>query len=131
LHEFAAKNQTPETPNVLAIYLLACVTHDMLQRGITNIRREADYKATLVYQLLSRHTLMKPFVEEKAFQSKTVIVADCGDDIHKILPILDRKGIIAGEGYGKYRANHLRFANFPTHSKEQFELLVDTLEAIN
>jgi phosphoserine aminotransferase len=74
---------------------------------------------------------MKPFVKEKAFQSKTVIVADCGDHINKILPILEQKGIIAGEGYGKYKANHLRFANFPNHSKEQFELLVDTLEAIN
>jgi phosphoserine aminotransferase len=131
LHEFAAKNQTPETPNVLAIYLLAGVTHNMLERGITNIRRETDYKATLLYQLLSRHALMKPFVTEKAFQSKTVIAADCGDHVHKILPILEQKGIIAGEGYGKYKANHLRFANFPTHSKEQFELLVDTLDAIN
>lgn len=131
LHEFAAKNQTPETPNVLAIYLLACVTHDMLQRGIINIRRETEYKSTLLYQLLSRHSLMKPFVTDKAYQSKTVIVADCGNNIHKILPVLEQKGIIAGEGYGKYKANHLRFANFPTHSKEQFELLVDTLETIN
>lgn len=130
LHAFACKNQTPETPNVLAIYLLARVTHDMLRRGIINIRRETDYKAALLYQLLSSHSLMKPFVKEKTFQSKTVIVADCGDNVAKVLRSLDRKGIVPGEGYGKFKASHLRFANFPTHSKEQFELLVDTLEAM-
>jgi phosphoserine aminotransferase len=32
-----------------------------------------------------------------------------------------------GDGYGVNKKTQLRFANFPTHSKEQFELLVDTL----
>jgi phosphoserine aminotransferase len=32
-----------------------------------------------------------------------------------------------GDGYGSAKKTQLRFANFPTHSKEQFELLVDTL----
>lgn len=124
------KNQTPETPNVLSIYLLAHVTTDMLARGIVNIRRETDYKATLLYQLLERHPLMKPFVKDKPFQSRTVIVADCGDHTARITAALHDKGIKAGSGYGVHKSTHLRFANFPTHSKEQFELLVDTLETV-
>jgi phosphoserine aminotransferase len=102
----------------------------MLERGITNIRRETEYKATLLYHLLHRHPLMKSFVKEKQFQSKTVIVADCGENVSKISEALLEKGIKPGAGYGVYKSNHLRFANFPTHSKEQFELLVDTLEAL-
>lgn len=128
--EFGKKNQTPETPNVLYIYLLARVTADMLERGIINIRRETEYKATLLYQLLSRHPLMQPFVKQKEDQSKTVIVADCGDHIQKIIQALGSKGMTPGDGYGAYKSRHLRFANFPTHSKEQFELLVDTLEQL-
>lgn len=130
LHNYSRRNQTPETPNVLAIYLLACITSDMLARGIVNIRRETDYKATLLYQLLNRHALMNAFVKEKSFQSKTVIVADCGENTGKVTDALNAKGIKPGPGYGIYQRNHLRFANFPTHSKEQFELLVDTLEAV-
>jgi phosphoserine aminotransferase len=37
------------------------------------------------------------------------------------------KGMQPGDGYGSNKKTQLRFANFPTHSKEQFELLVDTL----
>ena len=35
-----------------------------------------------------------------------------------------------GDGYGASKKSQLRFANFPTHSKEHFELLVDTLDAL-
>lgn len=126
----AKKNQTPETPNVLSIYLLRNVLQDMLARGIQTIRRETDYKAAIVYQLLNNHSVMKPFVTDKVFQSKTVIVADCGDNMNTINKALQEKGMLPGDGYGPFKKSHLRFANFPTHSKEQFELVVDTLEAI-
>jgi phosphoserine aminotransferase len=128
--EFGKKNQTPETPNVLYIYLLARVAADMLERGIINIRRETEYKAAILYHLLAKHPLMKPFVKAKEDQSKTVIVADCGDHMQKINQALQAKGMTPGDGYGAFKSNHLRFANFPTHSKEQFELLVDTLEGL-
>jgi phosphoserine aminotransferase len=39
------KNQTPETPNALAIYLLGKVVQDLLRRGIQTIRKETEYKA--------------------------------------------------------------------------------------
>lgn len=126
----AKKNQTPETPNVLSIYLLAQVIQDMLSRGIQTIRRETDYKAAILYQLLNNHSLMKPFVADKIIQSKTVIVADCGDNMDIINTALQEKGMLPGDGYGSFKKSQLRFANFPTHSKEQFELLVDTLEGI-
>jgi phosphoserine aminotransferase len=126
----AKKNQTPETPNVLSIYLLGNVIKDMLSRGIQTIRRETDYKSAILYQLLNNHSLMKPFVTDKKFQSKTVIVADCGDNTNLISNTLHKKGMVPGDGYGPFKKTQLRFANFPTHSKEQFELLVDTLESL-
>ncbi len=123
----AKKNQTPETPNVLGIYLLGKVIEDMLRRGIDMIRKETEYKAAILYHALQQHELIKPLVQEKAFQSKTVIVADTGSHTEKIKSFLEAHGLSPGDGYGKAKASQLRFANFPAHSKEQFELLVDTL----
>ncbi|MDZ7645884.1 MAG: hypothetical protein U5K54_01185 [Cytophagales bacterium] len=42
------KNQTPETPNALAIYLLGKVVQDLLRRGIQTIRKETEYKAAIL-----------------------------------------------------------------------------------
>lgn len=130
LSSAAKKHQTPETPNVLAIYLLAQVVEDFLRRGVQTLRRETDYKAAILYQALQAHSIAKPFVEAAAFQSKTVIVAHTGSHTKEISKALQTKGIYPGDGYGKAKETQLRFANFPAHSKEQFELLVDTLETI-
>lgn len=127
LHTHAVKNQTPETPNVLGVYLLGCVVQDFLRRGITALRKETEYKAAILYQALEQHSQIRPFVQDKEWQSKTVIVADCGEHTARIAGALQEKGLFPGDGYGSSRKSQLRFANFPTHSKEQFELLVDSL----
>jgi len=125
----AKKNQTPETPNVLGIYLLGKVTADFLRRGIDTIRRETDYKAAILYKTLEDHPALAPFVNEKAFRSKTVVVANCGAETEKLSAFLSTKGLHAGGGDGAAKKTQLRFANFPAHSKEQFELLADSIAA--
>ncbi|MCI0750763.1 MAG: aminotransferase class V-fold PLP-dependent enzyme [Flammeovirgaceae bacterium] len=127
LHEYSKKNQTPETPNVLGIYLLSKVIDDFNRRGIQQIRKETEYKAAILYQCLSNHPTIKPFVKNSTWQSRTVIVADCGIHTQKLVDHLNRSGLSPGDGYGTMKSSQLRFANFPAHSKEQFELLVDNL----
>lgn len=124
------KNQTPETPNVLGIYLLAKVTGDFNQRSLKIIRQETDYKAALLYHTLEASSIAKPFVVDKDIRSQTVIVAETGERTKAITEALQAKGLYPGDGYGKAKATQLRFANFPTHSKEQYEYLVDTLASI-
>lgn len=123
----AKKNQTTETPNVLGIYLLSCVVEDFLRIGIKKIRQETDYKAAILYQALASHSIIKPFVTNSAAQSKTVIVANCGEHTERLRSYLSTHGLNAGDGYGELKKSQLRFANFPAHSKEQFELLVDLI----
>lgn len=130
LHAHALKNQTPETPNVLGIYLLGAVVSDMLRHGIHKIRKETEYKSILLYQTLHKHSSIKPFIKDEKFQSKTVIVAESGELTEKITKVLLEKGMQPGDGYGPAKKHQLRFANFPTHAKEHFELLVDTLNAM-
>ena len=130
LISMAQKNQTPETPNVLGIYLLSKVVQDMLRRGIQIIRTEAEYKAAILYQVLNNHPLLKPLVRDEQWRSKTVLVAESGSNTEKITKVLLSKGMQPGDGYGSAKTHQLRFANFPSHSKEQFELLVDTLSEL-
>lgn len=123
----AAKFQTPETPNLLGMYLLGKVIEDMIRFGIQRIRTDTEYKATLLYHLLSEHAELKPFVTEKAIQSKTVIVVETGAQTDAVTQRLQQVGLQPGEGYGALKKTQLRFANFPTHAREHFELLVDSL----
>ncbi len=126
----ARKNQTPETPNVLNIYLLAKVCGDMLQKGIAQIRRETDYKAALLYHTLENHPVLAPFVKEQVYRSQTVIVAETPTDSSKVVSQLKESGLVVGSGYGSYKAKHVRIANFPTHSKEQIEMLADRINTL-
>jgi phosphoserine aminotransferase len=127
----AKKNQTTETPNVLGIYLLSCVVEDFLRIGITKIRQETEYKAAILYQALNSHPLAKVFVKSPTDQSKTVIVAECGEHVENINKYLSQQGFYPGDGYGDKKKTQLRFANFPAHSKEQYENLVDLLGKIS
>ena len=124
------KFQTPETPNVLAIYLLSKVVADMIRRGIGKIRKETEYKAAILYQALEKHAAIGPFVSDAPWRSQTVIVADTGNLTGTITETLLRHGMQPGDGYGGHKKTQLRFANFPTHAKEHFELLVDLLDKL-
>ncbi len=125
--EKAKKHQTPATPNVLAIYVLGKVAKDMLDRGIESIRRETVYKAAILYNMIKDHTILSPFVENEKHQSKTVIVANTSIPSSEIIAAAAKKGMILSAGYGKNKDSQIRIANFPAHSKEQFEMLVDFL----
>lgn len=126
----AQKNQTTFTANVLDIFLLSKVTGDMLEKGIDVIRREANYKAALLQHTVDQHPLFSHFVESKKHRSKTVIVANTINESTELINKLYQKGFAIGNGYGGYKGKQIRIASFPTHSKEQIELLVDTLNKI-
>lgn len=124
------KFQTPATPNVLAIYLLNKVITDMLNKGLDRIRMEGRYKAALLYQVMEAQNGIAPFIENPAWRSETVMVGNSGPATTHIIDKLSQKGLVVGTGYGNFKQQHLRIANFPTHSKEQVELLVDSLNEI-
>lgn len=123
-------NQTPETPNMLNIYLLGKVAEDMNNRGIKMIQNETRYKSTLLYQAIDKHPSFSPFIKNKKNRSHTVIVAETADN-SDFLNYLESRKIVIGKGYGQHKSNHIRIANFPAHSKEQIEMLADLIEGWN
>lgn len=128
LIEQARNYQTPSTPNILAIYLFSRVVEDMINRGIQQIRNDIVYKSAIMYNMLEQHDVLQPFVKDKILRSDTIIVIDSGSRTSDLLTYLSEHKLEAGDGYGKMKGIQIRIANFPTHSKEQFEMLVDLIE---
>ncbi|XOV95113.1 MAG: aminotransferase class V-fold PLP-dependent enzyme [Bacteroidota bacterium] len=125
LEQNGKKNQTPETPNVLAIYILGKIVEDMLRRGLSYLRNETVYKSTILYSTLESHPQFEPFIADKKYRSKTVIVGNVTGGSGKLIESCNQKGWIIGSGYGDQKSNQVRIANFPMHSKEQVEQLCD------
>jgi phosphoserine aminotransferase len=127
--EKAVKNQTPETPNVLNIYLLGRVVNDMLEKGVDAIRSETIRKAEMLYGFLENSQRMRPFVKDPALRSRTVIVAEVDGGSRPLLDTLAAQGMLPGDGYGKMKGQQIRIANFPAISISQMERLMGAMEA--
>ncbi|MEL6562616.1 MAG: aminotransferase class V-fold PLP-dependent enzyme [Bacteroidota bacterium] len=131
LKKYAEKNQTPETPNVLGIYLLGKIAQDMLYRGVKQIQNDTLYKAAILYQTMDELDWIEPFIAKNKYRSKTFAVGRLKDrKASEIIRIMKEKKMIIGSGYGPFKEEHVRIASFPTHSKEQMELFVDTFKTI-
>ncbi|MEN8250850.1 MAG: aminotransferase class V-fold PLP-dependent enzyme [Bacteroidota bacterium] len=124
----AENYQTPSTPNVLGIFLFSQVIQDMLNKGMKQIRNDSVYKSAIMYNMLDQHDVLRPFVKEQVLRSETIIVVDSGDRTNDLIKYLSNHKMIVGGGYGKMKGKQIRIANFPTHSREQFEMLTDLIE---
>lgn len=125
LVDWANKNQTPETPNVLGIYLFGKIVEDLLNRGIKDIRKETQEKAKKIYEFLENHEKYKPFVE-KQFRSQTVIVAEV-ENAKEVQSHLQLDNLIVGSGYGHFKEKQIRIANFPSLKMKDIERLLTKL----
>lgn len=124
LWEKAGKFQTPETPNVLNIYLLNSVIKDMLRTGIQKIRKDTDKKAQTLYQFFEKHKEFQPFITSPKFRSPTTLVFDVKGKSDEIRKKLAKKGYLVGAGYGDNKLNHIRIANFPTHKLKDIKSIL-------
>ena len=125
--KYGRKNQTPETPNALSIFILGKIAEDMLRRGISFVRNETVYKSALLYQTAGEISILDPFIKDKKYQSKTVMVCDVKNGSEQIIETCKKKGWVLGSGYSEQKQSQVRIANFPMHSKEQVEQLCDFL----
>jgi phosphoserine aminotransferase len=120
--------ETPSTPNVIAIYLIGKIAEDMNQKGIDNIREEIKLKADMLYNFGNESQLFSPFVDSKIHQSDTVVVLNSSVDSSIIINHLKDKGFHIGSGYGSYKKNHVRIANFPATSVDKMNQLIELMK---
>lgn len=128
LLKYGKQFQTPETPNVLSIYLLGKVIRDMLKVGIEEIRGETEQKAQMLYDFFRSSKKYSLFVTDPTLQSKTVLAINTAGGSAGIRDALQKKGLVVGPGYKEFKEKQIRIANFPAHSKEQILKLLQALE---
>ncbi|HEX8931605.1 MAG TPA: phosphoserine aminotransferase, partial [Patescibacteria group bacterium] len=97
---------------------------DLLTVGITQIRKETEAKAKLLYDAIGKSKKLSVFVKNPVFRSQTVIVADISKVKGDLKKTLSEKGLLVGSGYGAYKETHIRIANFPTHSIAEIKKLI-------
>jgi len=131
LYEWSLKSQTPETPNILAIYLLGTVLEDLLKSGIETIRTKIKDRASRLYSIIEKTKFASVFVKNSVNRSDTVLCIDTGSNTEKLSQFLNSEGFIVGSGYGKFKDKHIRIANFPGTSDRDFELFVKALESFS
>lgn len=131
LAEAAGNYQTPATPNVLGIYLLGRVAEDMLKRGLPALRLENGRRAQLLYKALESSEHLEPFVSEPSWRSATVVVTKVRGGSVPLHDHLLERGIVAGKGYGQFKEDHLRLANFPALDEAMFANLLEHLSDPN
>ncbi len=124
LSEKSINLQTPETPNVLNIFLLNAVIFDMLKKGLKKIRQEIDQKSLVLYKFFENHKQFEPFIKHPQFRSPTTAVFDVKGQTDKIRKKLAKYGYIVGAGYGDNKLNHIRIANFPVHTSTEVKQML-------
>jgi phosphoserine aminotransferase len=125
LHQMAAKMdvwQTVETPNVLAIALLA---RQMARWDMARTDRETRAKAALLYGADLGWT---PHVADPAWRSPTVLCFAV-DDPKRWSERARAGGFLLGSGYGDLKATTVRIANFPAISEADVRRLIAALAA--
>ncbi len=126
LEQYDQKNQTPETPNVLGIYLLGRVAAEMNEYGIDRIRVETDEKAAILYNCFDNAPRYDPAVKERQLRSKTVIVVNVPSGAQKVIETLGEASIAIEGGY-RDKTHQFRIANFPAHRRMDVDLIVSLL----
>jgi phosphoserine aminotransferase len=129
LWEYEKKNQTPETPNVLGMYLLSEVARDMLIIGKETMYREMLAKAALLYDAISRSSMVAPCVADSAIRSQTVLVANAKAGSKEIIQACKARGFILAGGYGIHKEDQIRIGNFPSHAMADVVTLASLLMA--
>ncbi|WP_338765098.1 aminotransferase class V-fold PLP-dependent enzyme [Bernardetia sp. ABR2-2B] len=125
LLEKAKGFQTTYTPNVLGIYLLSKVLGFVPNISLTS--QAIEKRATDLYDFLEENGY-KILIENKSVRSQTVLSVELNEPKLSFLKQkANQSNIILGNGYGNWKQNTFRIANFPQHTDEEFEVLKEFL----
>lgn len=123
LDENHQKFQTHYTPNVLGIYLLNRMQHQL--PSLDKVHEETLKKQQHWRDFWQGMDL--PFaylVEDAALQLPTVLALKAEAPwVEGLLTYAQQQGITLGKGYGPWQGNTLRIANFPQHTWDDIEQL--------
>lgn len=114
--------QTPFTPNVLGIYLLMRVLEQSKSIDETNaitVQRYEDWK-----EFLGERKMISHFIQNEKVHSHTVLPVHAEAETMKLIKKEARlNGMLLGEGYGEFKPETFRIANFPALKDKEITVL--------
>jgi phosphoserine aminotransferase len=122
--------QTHYTPNVLSIYVLNKLAH--LLPNLTEINRQTHEKARLLTDFFSQTNSfnLSFLVENPRVRLPTVLALKAeSNQIQRLQDLCLKNNIELGKGYGAWKDNTIRIANFPSHTLEDFHLLIHLINS--
>ena len=125
MEENRQKHQTHLTPNVLSIYLLNQMTHYL--PNIKNTEIETLAKSQVFEDFLNNfdNKSCDFLIKEPLLRLPTVLTFSGNETwIKELHKASEKEGITLGKGYGKFKNNTFRIANFPSHTQEDFHQLI-------
>jgi phosphoserine aminotransferase len=114
--------QTTHTPNILGIYLL--------KQRLASLSMEPPY-SRVISQMndlcrFFEKSRFTPFIPNKVYQSPTVLTlkVNNAEELKEIFQRSESTKIVLGKGYGEWKLNTFRVANFPSHTEEDIGQLI-------
>lgn len=122
MHENFEKFQTHYTPNTLGIYLLMRVLEQV--ETIQEVGARMEKRAKSWYDFLENETNWQPLVQNPFTRSDTVIAVKGNPQaVAEVKKAALLAGITLGNGYGEWKNNTFRIANFPAIEEAEVEVL--------
>ncbi len=121
------KNQTHYTPNIPAIWSLYRTQKKL--KPVDEIDAELRRRASTWEDIIANSTFVHWLIEDPELRSPTVLGLAADQPDH-ILNEAKRKGVILGKGYGKWKMNTVRVANFPAIKRKEIKYLKQVLSGI-
>ncbi len=124
------KNQTYNTPSISTLYFLNEQIKEMNGVGYQKIQKEAQKKASLLYNWASEKDYLSTYVGQAEFRSRSVACIDVNDHIlvnDLLKKLADEKVVYGIEAYRKLGRNQFRVALFHNITYENLEKLTKLL----
>lgn len=123
----ATQYQTTHTPNVLGMYLLSRLVQSL--PVIAEIERTTLARAERYYRFLESHGPYTALVMNEQYRSHTIVAVQCPEaKVDSIKESARAVGMVLGSGYGAWKQNSFRIANFPALQIAEVEALFNFLE---
>ncbi len=122
-------HQTPQTPNILNIFLLGeqCKRWNA-EGGLKAKEKLTQDKAQMIKQWVQSHPQLEFFVSNERYRSTTALtIKSTPEFIEKIHKTCSENKIVMGKGYGDTKSYVFRIANFPSVTKANLETLFDLI----
>ncbi len=126
IHQMS-KHQTTHTPNILNIYLLNRTLKD--RKPISKINNQLEKRLELLTNTVQSKTDSTLLISNEKIRSTTVsVIKSTPEEVQRLKEKALSLEMTLGNGYGPWKTNSIRIANFPAISNKRFNKLLDFLD---